>query len=199
VKLKLEVQENIHILCITEDVLAQYAQMLKAGIIKLFRSGKKTILLDMVNATQVDEAIIRELQVIANYAPEIDCQIVIASPITGFGHAPSRDLAIKMMTAPIFGLMSTEAKLQARIKKLEKSKTNLMERLAALKDATEIFQLTKSNTDLRTAIKALERKVQRLLNARVEAKPPMNLSERMSLVEKTLGSVLGQDGVVTIK
>jgi predicted nucleic acid-binding Zn-ribbon protein len=104
-----------------------------------------------------------------------------------------------MMTAPIFGLMSTEAKLQARIKKLEKSKTNLMERLAALKDATEIFQLTKSNTDLRTAIKALERKVQRLLNARVEAKPPMNLSERMSLVEKTLGSVLGQDGVVTIK
>lgn len=199
VKLKLESQEGVTILCVTEDVLTQHAAILKAGITKLFKSGKKVILLDMTGITSLDEGVDKEILNIQAMAPELDSQLVVASPLDGLGQAPTRELVLKQMSTALFGLMATEAKLQVKLKRLEKQKLELNNKLNSLSSSDVSLQtLRKENSDLKTRVRRLERQICKLMNSRVEPKPFPMLDDRMDMVNKTLSNILGQDGVVSV-
>ena len=199
-KLKLEVQEGITILSVTEDVQAQHGPILKAGIAKLFQSGKKSILLDLTAVTQLDEPAAKDIEAIRATAPELEGQLVVASPLEGLGQAPNREIAIKQINSPLFGLLATEAQLTAKLKRLDKQKNEFNEKLTSMKSADgDILKLRKENSDLKQMIRTLEKQVYKLLTVRIDSTKNDAITDRIAMVEKTVSEILVQDGVLSVK
>ncbi|OFZ83028.1 MAG: hypothetical protein A2583_13285 [Bdellovibrionales bacterium RIFOXYD1_FULL_53_11] len=189
--------EGITVLAVTEEIKNQHGPILKAGISKLFQSGKKTLLLDLTSVTQVDEGIAKEVQEIIHMAPEMDAQIIVVSPIDGIGQAPSRDIAIKQMQSALFGLLATEAKLQAKLRLLEQKKNQFIEKLNGMKTGeVDVLSLRKENGELKKRAQELEKGISKFLSKREDVKYNQMLTDRFNMVTKTLNQILTQDGVV---
>ncbi len=199
-KLKLEAKGGVTILGVTEDVGAQHVPVLKAGLTKLFESGKKAVLLDVAGAVGMAPSVLAEIIGIQNIAADHGAQLMIVSPTPGIGNASSRDEALGLMTSPIGNLMAEEARLSAKLSRLTKRKTELENALASTA-ATEkdIKRLRKENSDLKTLVGGLERQLERLLRERIPkgAELPSLASKRMT-IEKTATVVLEVSGVLQV-
>jgi hypothetical protein len=198
-KLKLEIQEGVTILVVTEDVTNQHFAILKAGLLKLFQSGKKSILLDLIGVTQMTPDVMREITVLQQLAPEMDGQLMIASLLGESGHAATREEAIRQMNTTLYGLLGTEARLQARLRRLERARADLSAKVGAsgTMDA-EIRGLKRENSDLKRIIRDLEAHVRTLVASRGEPPEGGPTIEKVDSIKKTLTAVLEQEGVLPV-
>lgn len=199
-KLKLEVKGSITILGVTEDVAHQHVPVLKAGLGKIFESGKKAVVLDLAETQGLSPTTLAEILGIQAIAADAGAQLVLVSPIPGLGGASSRDEAIQMLTSPIGRLMAQEAGLNAKLTRLTKRKIELENALNSTAAAEkEIRKLRKDNSDLKTLISGLEQKVQRLFEQRTTpVGDPAALASRRVTVEKTSTVVLEVAGILQV-
>ncbi len=198
-KLKLEVQGGVTILCVTEDVEAQHATILKAGLTKLFQVGKKTVLLDLTASNKVSYETLRDLALFGQQAPDFDAQLAVACKEEGFGIAKTRAEAIRVMGTPMFVLMGNEARLHAQIRKLEFRKSEISARLGTTNaQAEDLKSLRKESSELKKLIGDLETQVEGLLKERLTPMKKAAGNERLESIQKTLVAVLEQEGVLPV-
>ncbi len=200
-KLKLEVQGDVTILSVSEEILPPHPSVLRAGIMKLFTSGKKKLLLDLTAITQVDEAPLREIVALQNLTVEHDAQMAIASTLPGIGHAPSREEALKLMASQLFLLLATEKRLQIELQNLEKQRNDINTKLSGLKSGdTDAKSLKAENSAMKMLAKQFEKQIRVLLNARQDPKPvPAPIAAKMGAVQNILTGILEQEGVLPVK
>jgi anti-anti-sigma factor len=78
-KLNLESQDGVSILGVAGEIDLHNFEILKAGLTKLFRSGKNRIILNLEDATSIDAPILRELAIIDVMARELSGKITLVS------------------------------------------------------------------------------------------------------------------------
>src|SRR4051812_44267371 len=87
VKLKLETQQNATILVVSETMELAHLAVLKAGLSKLFQSGKKAVLLDFTSVTLKDSSLPQQIFELRGFAHLSGAQVVVISPDPKIGHA----------------------------------------------------------------------------------------------------------------
>lgn len=198
-KLKLEVQAGITILCVTDEVEAQHAAILKAGLTKLFQVGKKVVLLDLTTTTQVSYETLRDLALFGQQAPDFDAQLAVACREEGFGIAKTRTEALRAMGTQMFMLQGTEARLHAQIRKLEFRKSESSSQLNATSaQAEDLKSLKRESSDLKKLIVDIEAHVEALLRERLSPMKSGAFNERFESIQKALVAVLEQEGILPV-
>lgn len=79
-KLKLSEYKGIHILTVTGPVVERDFSVLKAGMTKLFQTGKNRMILELVSASELDDSYIRELGKMNLLAREMAGEVVVVAP-----------------------------------------------------------------------------------------------------------------------
>lgn len=203
VKLKLETDQNITILNVLEDVAVPHAAILRAGLAKLIDSGKKTILVDLTNATFTESAAIFEITGVTSIASERGAQIVLVSPIDGVGHATTREAGIAILGTNVAGLMASEARLQNDLERLKKKKGELEEQFNGMGGASsggnnenDPKELRKDNADLRNLIAGLEKQIEYYLKGRTNSFESDGAKSRNVILGQTLTGIFEFEGVL---
>ena len=112
-KIALVAEKSIPILTASEGITTHDLQVLRAGVIKLFKSGKNKIILELPNLDSLPGEVIRELSTFDLLARELSGRLVIAgvnaalkTKIEVFAKPPivltfeSREKALEFLTAP---------------------------------------------------------------------------------------------------
>lgn len=96
-KLKLDTADplnpSVTTLIVSESIEPSHVAVLKAGLTKLFQSGKKTILLDFtaVKPTELTTPTVsQDILALRVWAATSDAQVLVVSPIETLGHAKTR-------------------------------------------------------------------------------------------------------------
>jgi hypothetical protein len=203
-KLKLETQDpaqpNITTLVVSETIEPANIAVLKAGLSKLFQSGKKNILLDFtpVLPGQISApSLHKEISDLRGWAVSSDAQLLVVSPIETVGHAKPREEALKLMSSSEGPLLDLEAKLQSDLKAAEQKKTELEQKLTQANAAGDPKLLMKENSDLKRSIAEAERLTYKFLKLRTQdpyALPSFQLAREA--LEEILTTVLKKEGVL---
>ncbi len=199
-KLKLEAQNSVTILTVSEAVTPQDIAVLRAGVNKLIQGGKKSILLDAIAVPNECAPALQEVAGFQNFVQDANAQLIVASPLQGVGHAPTRPEALQVLQSPLANLLSLEAKLQYQIKELEKQKSTIEQKLAAAPSGEgDVKTLQKENSRIKALIKDLEKQIEKKLKSRKEPWKPDELSQaKAETLRRTLTAVLEQEGVLPV-
>lgn len=200
-KLKLSSIKDIQILTVSESVSLDNFKVLKAGITKLFKSGKNRLILDFVHAEDLQNDILREISVLNIYARELAGEIILSGistevknkidhfaqpPLitcflnTGMGiqYFEKRDAALDSSTKS--NAINLPQKAQPTSDEIAQHKSKLKQSEAGVTDLRkEIEQLKIENTALK----------KQLLNFILERRLPPNaqaLQDRISDLEHQL-------------
>lgn len=199
-KLKLETQDSVTILVVTERIESSHIPILKAGMAKLIQSGKKAILLDFTAVTEKDFAEPALLQQVADlraWGSEAQAQVVVASAISAVGHTANRADGLKLMASPSDSLLSQENALKAKCEVLEKQKAEMTAKLSA-GESTELKKVQLEGSTLKRNIKHVEQISRSLLKLRKQ--PPVKtpaLQMNQEKLAELLNSLLTQEGVIS--
>jgi hypothetical protein len=204
-KLKLEnpdpLNPGLTTLIVTESIEPAHIAVLKAGLTKLFQSGKKTILLDFsaVQATGLTTPTIsQEILALRVWASASDAQVLVVSPIETLGHAKTREDAIKIVNSSEGPLLALEAKLQAEFKAVSAKKAELEGKLAQANAAGDPKVLLRTKSDLTRAVNEAQRITARFLKNRSSdpfSLPAFQLANEA--LEEILVTVLKKEGVLS--
>jgi hypothetical protein len=203
-KLKLEavqdqLQTPVTVLVISEKIEAHDLAVLKAGLNKIFNSGKKRVLLDLDSAElqgTTELPIIEGLLDLRNWAATAGAQLLIVSANEALGHSSTRDEALHKFQTGEAEFLIAEAKLQTEIKTLQQKKDQLIARLnpgggsqAEGAENGDPKQLLRRNSELKRSLSEIERLSHRFIKAR--GKDPFALAST-ELARETLEQVLNQ-------
>jgi hypothetical protein len=199
-KLKLESQENVTILVVTESIEPTHVPVLKAGLTKLFQSGKKTILLDFTLVAESDfkdPTLFQQISDLRGWAAQSEAQVAVVSPIQKLGHAIARPEAMKIVTSQIAQLQSLEAKLQADLKSLEQKKADLEKKLGAAGQDADLKKAQLQNSLLKKNIATAEKIARKFMKLRSKEQPklPAQQATQESLIKLT-DQFLKQEGIL---
>lgn len=206
-KLRLEIQNQITILTVTEGMKQDQLPVLRAGLTKLFASGKKAIVLDL---SDVDRTLAAQPEMydavdqLHGLAYESQARLIVISNNKKVAQAASRADAEKLaqsdnpLQSPLERLQSLEMNLQARIKSLEAKKVESEKKMSALEGTTvELKKLRKENSDLRKKINLLENSLEAYLKERpAEFSAPKT---KYDALKRTVIAVLEQEGLMPVK
>ncbi|MCM2277798.1 MAG: hypothetical protein NDJ89_06950 [Oligoflexia bacterium] len=199
-KLKLEVQDNVMILAVSESVTADQIAILRAGLGKLIQAGKKTLLLDLSDPNlAVAPAEVKEIAALRDWASELGAQLMIASPMTGLGDALTRPETLKLLTSPLGRLLMLEGRLRSQLKALEQHKIDLEKKLASVNSGpNSVNLLKKENSDLKARIVDLEKQIKFRLDHRTRPYETPGMGAKNDLAHRILVSVLEQEGILPV-
>ena len=198
-KLKLEVEQGIAILSITETVASQDILVMRAGLSKLFQSGKKSVLLDLtqMSRSSATEAILHELMTVPGWANGSDAQVIIASSVAGFGQAQSRQQGVQLFNSSGAKLLASEAKLASQLRALQDQKSAAEQNLGSRGSLdADVRSLKRENAELKQLIKNLEKQIKQLLKSRTEPFESAITRPQTDAIHKTIANVLKQEGLI---
>lgn len=199
-KLKLENQDGISILIVTEDLKSAHIPVLKAGLSKLFQSGTKSIVLDLTALPSIDPLTARDLNSVVESSFENDGQLGVvtaASDIAGSNN--NRAEAIATLKSPTAYLKLRETRLSGKKARLEKIKTDLSGKLSSSQGQGDIQSIRRENSQFRSMIKEIETELVHLVQARNTQKSQSAGSDYTENVHKTIQAVLETQGVLVKK
>jgi hypothetical protein len=210
-KLKLETHEGTTILEVSEGIDLQQVAILKAGLNKIFQTGRRVILLDLtpLDVTQPPTGgVLTELLALPAWATDADAQLLVASGTQGLGQAKTRAEGLTLIDAPLFRLENEEGRLRSKLKRLHARKAEMEASLTALgNSAGPLAQEQKKNSDLRRLVADLEVNVRRRFRSRTgpKAQEPITADNskdpafaRIQGIEKTLIAILEQEGLLPV-
>jgi hypothetical protein len=203
-KLKLEQNDSVTLLTVSEEISAENVPVLKAGLTKLFQSGKKSILLDLAALSASDlksPSVAFDLASLPGWAKEAGFRLVVASKIPEVSLTPDRAGALAILTSPIADLLLEESSLRFALKDLSGKKATLEQKLNSLKtDDAKIKKLKNEKSRQLLLIRTLSRQVRKLLSHRKESlfgKP--EASANRTLLAKTLRPILTEQKLLIEK
>jgi hypothetical protein len=167
-KLKLEMVESVAVLTVSESVVMQDIQILKAGLAKLFSSNKKKVLLDLrpvAESTLTDEVRL-QLALIASWATSQDAQVFNVSLLEGVGHTNEREAGVKLFDNPLARVTVSETQLTAQVRAAQKRKEEAEKKLNADPASAQLKELRRQNRELLRTIDGLEHSITRLMKGR---------------------------------
>jgi hypothetical protein len=188
-KLKLETQDAVTVLVVTEAVETSHIPILKAGLAKLFQTGKKTILLDFSQVAEKDfkdPSLFQQIAELRGWSQLSDAQVIVVSAIQNLGHAPSREAGIQLLSSPVGQLQALESKLQAEYKMLEAKKAALQQKVGA-STTDDQKKLLAENSRLKKEIAQTEKLCRKFLKSR--NKDPFQLPA-MQVSQENLGKLV---------
>lgn len=199
-KLKLEAMEGVTILSVSDFIGTQHLPVLKAGLTKLFQSGKKTVLVDLCalgeEAFQPLE-VTQDIAALRSWALENGGHLVIASPVPSLGDAASREQALQALSSPLGRLQALEARLQTQLRALEARKDEIEKRVTAMDQAGgDVRALRRENGELKARIADFERQIRSRLETRTH--PAESQAGKFEIASRILVSVLEQEGVLPV-
>src|SRR5262249_42483465 len=123
---------------------------------------------------------------------------VVASPLTGVGHATSREDAMKLIRSLMFSLKYAESKLTTLLEKLEKRKVDVTAKMAgvAVSDQ-EIIQVRSENAELKRAVERLDQDIRKLTTGRRSVEGMDSLEKKREIMEKLLMTMLAREGILS--
>jgi hypothetical protein len=200
-KLKMESQENVTVLVVTEAIEPSHLPILKAGLTKLIQSGKKAILLDFTSVGEKDfkePSLLQQISELRGWAAAMDAQVAVISANPKLGHAAQRVEGVQLVTSQIAQLLALEARLQAQLRTLEQRKADLEKKLGAAGAADDLKKVQQQNSLLKKNITAAEKISRRYLKLRSkeqQAKLPAQQATQENLI-KLMEQFLKQEGVL---
>lgn len=157
-KLKLEAQGETTVLSVMDLVSASDVQILKAGLNKLIRSGKKSIILDLSNLPETSfqpREVVQEISLLKSWASEIGGTLGIKSPLADFAEADESELS---------KLLAQESRLKTQIDLLMKRRAEAEQKVSAVSSGgTDLRSLRQENSALESLIHDYEQKIRLLL------------------------------------
>lgn len=201
-KLKLEAMDGITILSVSDFIGPQHLAVLKAGLLKLFQSGKKTVLMDLAGLAEESFQpleVTQEIAALPSWALEQGGHLTIASPIPGLGDTPNREKAMDALTSPLGKMMALEARLMAQLKTIEAKKDEIEKRIASMsEDSGDIRELKRENRDLKSRVADLEKQIRTRLETRTNVSESQLTASKIEAASRILISVLEQEGVLPV-
>ena len=197
-KVKLETEQGMTILCVTEEITTQHASVLKAGLNRLFQSGKRMVLLDITAVKNVDPGVLKDIKAFQIAAPSQGAQLAIAS-LSNIGHAPTRSEALNMMASDIWRLQSKEVEIVSRLRKVERRMIELQQYISAAQSAGIDSKGARSeNSKLKKRIREIEGILGRLLKDRPGPTHLPAVADRTKTIQRTLITVLELEGILPV-
>lgn len=199
-KLNLRHEDSVAILEVSGAVDGHNLNVLKAGITKLLQDGKNRIVLYMLDATELQGDVIRDLAIIDVYARELAGKIILVSPSKELKE--SVKLFAKPPVVPILSSLeqaldffkkagpqeedeeesgALKAQLEAKNKEIE----SLEARLKRL-DPSEIQNLRALNAQLKTKVTFLEEQIEQVLKERRNPSDTEGFLEKISALEESV-------------
>jgi hypothetical protein len=204
-KLRLENQDPLNpgltILVVSEKIESSHLAVLKAGLTKLFQSGKKAVLLDLSSIQPADlttSTVGQEILALRIWAASFDAQVLVISPLETLGHAKTREEAVKIINSSEGPLLALEAKLQAELKAAIAKKTALEQKLTQANSAGDPKILLRTKSDLTRSVNEAQRITSRFLKNRSSdpySLPAFQLAREA--LEEILVTVLKKEGVLS--
>lgn len=198
--LKLRQLEQAAVLEISGDISAHNVQVLKAGIKKLFHSGKNKIIISLIDTSSIEGEVIRELAMLDVLARELSGKIVLVSD-----NDELKESVKSFAAPPVIPIFSTVEQAAEYLSKLsadpeeEESVDDLKRQLEAkdkeikalearvsMLDPREIKMLKELNADMKSKLKALEKQVDDLQKRKVNPPDEASLLEKITALEKTV-------------
>ncbi len=189
-KLKLEMVENVAVLTVSESIMMQDIQILKAGLTKLIAADKKKIILDLravAEATLGEDARL-QLAMLPSWAQTQNAQVLNVSLLEAVGQAQEREAAIKMFDNPLSRVAINETKLAAQVRSFQKRKDALEKQLANDPAAAKLEELRKQNKELGLLTQGVQDEIARLMKAR---RAPYSSEADDKRWKELYGTVLG--------
>lgn len=214
-KLKLSEEKKITILTISEDVTATNTEIIRAGIVKLLKSGKNRLVLNLVDAQKIPLEVLKLIVKLHSTATELKGSIVLCGQgellkqaVLSFSNPPTvkyftnLEAAISSLqdnpnkepeksTAP----SSETVQLKEEIKKLENENKTLKGKLQAY-NPDEAKKLKAENAELTQKIKLLENQVSQLLKERKKPFDMDSMKSKVTELEAALTDALQKEGLV---
>ncbi|MEW6055636.1 MAG: STAS domain-containing protein [Bdellovibrionota bacterium] len=217
-RLKLSQEKNIAILDVLDDVDAHNADVLRAGIGKLLKSGKNRIIINLVGANRIQLNVIREIINLHLIATELNGQIVLVGQgemvkqaIQSFANPPpikyfsTREAALAALieagkSRTGVGIKSAAAAKagdpKTYLAKLEAENKSLKAKIASRK-ADEISKLRKENRELERRINLLQAQQRHLSKEQRHGYEDEGIQKKIKLLETSLEGFLAQEGLLT--
>ena len=201
VKLKLEMQQNVAILSVLESVVVQDVAVLRAGLNKIFQSGRKSVVVDLTGLSEgsLGDGAASELVQLGAWAASLEGQVIIASPIAAVGQAPDREKAVALLGTNIAKLLANEARLNSQIKTLQARKAQLEKALGAAQGGgTQDAQALKQEAyRLKQLVESLESQIKLLMKDRKDPFLPNDtLAKKRDTLNDTVISILRERGMI---
>lgn len=198
-KLKLETQDQITVLVVTDTIELAHIPVLKAGITKLFQSGKKTLLLDLTAVPEAQlkvEALRAQLAELRTWALTQDADVVVVSSVAG--NAKSRGEGVALLTSPLAKQQALETKLRVQIQQLETQKTKLTQALSLLGADADLKKVRIRNSQLKKDILAMEKVAKKFFTRRntKKARASEPLESGLQNLTTLLDDFLKKEGVL---
>lgn len=203
-KLKLDTPDPLNpsltTLVVSEKIEPSHIAILKAGLTKLFQSGKKCILLDLTSVQPSElttPSISQEILALRIWAATFDSQVLVVSPLETLGHAKTREDAIKIVNSSEGPLLALEAKLQAELKTATTRKNELERRLNSANAAGDPKALLRAKSNLEHSVNEAQRITARFLKNRSSdpySLPAFQLAQEA--LDEILVTVLKKEGVL---
>jgi len=199
-KLNLRHEDSVAILEVSGAVDSHNLNVLKAGITKLLQDGKNRIVLYMLDATELQGDVIRDLAIIDVYARELAGKIILVSPSKELKE--SVKLFAKPPVVPILSSLEQaldffkkagpqgedeeesgelKVQLEAKIKEIQ----SLEARLKRL-DPSEIQNLRALNAQLKTKVTFLEEQIEQVLKERRNPSDAEGFLEKITALEESV-------------
>jgi anti-anti-sigma regulatory factor len=199
-KLALRQEDTVSILEVSGTVDAKNFAILKAGITKLLRDGKNRIVLSLVDASQLEGEVLRELAIIDVYARELSGKIILASSneelkesVRAFAKPPvvpilaSVELALDYFKKSQPSVEEEEDLGALKTKIAEKEKViAALEARIKLQDPREAKDLRSANAELKEKVALLEKQVNTLTKEKRKPMDEEGFLEKILTLEDTV-------------
>lgn len=190
------------ILTVTEAVSSQDVPLLKAGLNKIFKSGRKRILLDLlgVETGEVGANSDRFWQAIAQIPTfaekEFRAQLSIVLLKPWEGQFKAREEALKKLQSPLADLLEREARLHDEVDELKREEYKLNAEIAKSAGSESVKSAQKLNSVLRESVKSIEEELNLILNTRSSPFKTEGLAKKNENLVNVLAALLAREGVL---
>jgi hypothetical protein len=194
-KLKLETVEGVAVLTVSETLVMQDIQILKAGLSKLFAAEKKKVVLDLraVAEATLNEEVRLQLAMLPSWAQTVDAQVLNVSLLEAVGQAPEREAAIKLFDNPLTRVAINETKLAAQVRSFQRRKDELEKQLSSDPASAGLKELRKQNKDLIQQTRVLQDEINRLMKGRRSPYPADAEGKKWKELNDTVLGIMNQN------
>jgi cell division protein FtsB len=197
-KLQLSEHKGVHVLTVEGSIAGRDAQVLKAGIAKLFKDGKYRLVLDVRPPPQLDDGTIRELSIMNKLAQELSGEIVLAIEDAGVRQkveksnvaSPVKTFANKVDAVAF--IQSETAKSAAGPDARDEEIKQLKEQLRAKESGGELATLRGENSRLKDELAKLEDRFEKILIQRRAPADEKAYVEKIKSLEGEVEALVAQ-------
>ena len=201
-KLKLQVEDDVTVLAVTETVDPAQLPVLKAGLNKLFQSEKRLVILDLMavpDSNLLHPDVVSAILALPGWAKEQAAHLQVVSSAATVATAPSLADAIRALKNPLTKLLLLEAKLEKQLKALEKQKNDISQKVeTATAGKSDLKMLRHENSAFKNTVAILEDYIQVNLRKRTQPVTSGALKLKQENLRNLLVTVLEQEGVLAV-